>query len=214
MTLSDFMQQLQEQDNVIYSEVPESSIRVIPPEKTCTRIIPPESMVPAKQNTTIRLKINKIPLDIPNTIESVSQPHVLDPSRPIISANQTVSQPTMQTNESQIDVTYTNTVEQTYNNIDVIEKPIQQPTQYQQINTSNNVINEDELFLRSGTELSKKLIWVDYYAKATASRKSNSVVDRMKVGRFTITPDNKVLLLPDYDIVGKDPDMVLKDKWF
>lgn len=46
------------------------------------------------------------------------------------------------------------------------------------------------------------------------SKKSNEVVNRMKLGRFTITPDNKVLLLPDYDIVGKDPDDVLSDKWF
>ena len=45
-------------------------------------------------------------------------------------------------------------------------------------------------------------------------KKTNPIVDRMKLGKFTITPDNKVLLLPDYDIVGKDPDDVLKDKWF
>ena len=46
------------------------------------------------------------------------------------------------------------------------------------------------------------------------SKKANPIVNRMKIGKFTITPDNKVLLLPDYDIVGKDPDDVLKDKWF
>ena len=75
-------------------------------------------------------------------------------------------------------------------------------------------LTDDEIFINTGTELSKKSIWMDYYEKAKRSRKSNPIVDRMKIGRFTITPDNKVLLLPDYDIVGKDPDDVLKDKWF
>ena len=54
----------------------------------------------------------------------------------------------------------------------------------------------------------------DYFAQAKASKKHNPIVDRMRVGRFTITPDNKVLILPDYDVVGKDPDDVLKDSWF
>ena len=73
---------------------------------------------------------------------------------------------------------------------------------------------EEDLFNNTGTEYSKKELWLENYHKATSSRKSNPIVDRMKIGRFTITPDNKVLLLPDYDIVGKDPDDILKDKWF
>ena len=61
----------------------------------------------------------------------------------------------------------------------------------------------NEIFINTGTELSKKSIWIDYFYKAKHSRKSNPIVDRMKIGRFTITPDNKVLLLPDYNIVDK-----------
>ena len=55
---------------------------------------------------------------------------------------------------------------------------------------------------------------MEYYEKAKRSRKDYEVTRKMKAGRFTITPDNKVLILPDYDVVGKDPDDILKDKWF
>ena len=29
-----------------------------------------------------------------------------------------------------------------------------------------------------------------------------------------ITPDDHIANLPNYDVVGKDPDDILKDKWF
>ena len=48
----------------------------------------------------------------------------------------------------------------------------------------------------------------------TSNDHSGTVEDIKLFYTSIITPDNKVLLLPDYDIVGKDPDAVLKDKWF
>ena len=33
-------------------------------------------------------------------------------------------------------------------------------------------------------------------------------------GKLYVTDDNKPLVLPDYNIVGKDPDKVLKEQWF
>ena len=98
-----------------------------------------------------------------------------------------------------------------FNNVNVESKPIVQ-SQAPIIKTKEMI--EEELFNSTGTEDSKKEIWFEYYHKACTSRKNNQIVERVKAGRFTITPDNKVLLLPDYDIVGKDPDDVLKDKWF
>lgn len=185
MSLVDFMQQLQEQDNLVYSEVPEPSIRVIPPEKSCTKIIPPESMS-VKPPTIIKLKINQKTINVNNQVPNVDN---------------------------------VNNIEQPKNSIlKSPPKQVEQQTQHieeKQPKTNNKKsISEDDLFISSGTELSKKSIWLEYYSKAKSSRKSNQIVERMKIGRFTITPDNKVLLLPDYDIVGKDPDDVLKDKWF
>lgn len=58
---------------------------------------------------------------------------------------------------------------------------------------------DDELFVRSGTESSKYPIWMQAFKDAKASKKSNPVADNMRQGRFTITPDNKVLILRDYD---------------
>jgi hypothetical protein len=198
MSLVDFMQQLQEQDNLVYSEVPEPSIRVIPPEKTVTKIIPPESTV-VKPPTTIKLKINQksvtINNEVPNKVENtqgVSNNSILKTPPKV---QETVQQSVQETKVQQ-------TVQpQTY-----VEKQVQveQPKK----------LSEEELFINTGTESSKMNIWLEYYHKAKSSRKSNQIVERMKMGRFTITPDNKVLLLPDYDIVGKDPDDVLKDKWF
>lgn len=203
MSLAKFIQSLGE-DDVIYSEPVKSSIRVIPPEKQSIRILPPEtnkqveshvlhidSIHSSTSTKKIKLKINKKPVD-------ANQPALVLPNSSI------------PINQSE-----------TYNNIAVqkisIEKPIEEKPTAKPITvqTTNNIeLIEDGIFNSTGTEYSKKTIWMEYFQKAKNSRKKNPIVDRMKVGRFTITPDNKVLLLPDYDIVGKDPDDVLKDKWF
>lgn len=92
-------------------------------------------------------------------------------------------------------------------------QPVIEKQQKEDVLTKQEV-SADELFLKTGTEWSKKGLWLEYYEKAKRSTKTNEIVVRMKAGRFTITPDNDVLLLPDYDIVGKDPDAVLRDSWF
>ena len=95
----------------------------------------------------------------------------------------------------------------------VVSTPVK-PTQTVVSTGSMTQLTDEELFIKSGTEDSKKAIWFEYLEKARTSTKKNQIVDKMKVGRFTITPDNKFLILPDYDVVGKDPDDILKDSWF
>ena len=202
MSLADFLQGLQTQDNIIYSQPPETAIHIIPPEKVCTKIIPPEDNI-KKSPTTIKLKIKQknITASIPQEEKPVNIPTVSTVVD--LTKNSIVKKPppkTVSTNEivNQKEVTKTN----------LSKEPIIKET-------SKPEINSDEvLFIKSGTEISKKSIWMEYFNKAKISKKTNPIVDRMKLGKFTITPDNKVLLLPDYDIVGKDPDDVLKDKWF
>jgi len=200
MSLVDFMQQLQEQDNLVYSEVPEPSIRVIPPEKTVTKIIPPESTV-VKPPTTIKLKINQksvvVNNEVPNKVEDTQ----------VVSNNSILKTPPKVQETVQQSVQETGRVQPQQQ---IVEKQVVEKVQVEQ----PKKLSEEELFINTGTESSKMNIWLEYYHKAKSSRKSNQIVERMKMGRFTITPDNKVLLLPDYDIVGKDPDDVLKDKWF
>lgn len=199
MSLADFMQKLQEQDDsdVIYSEAPEQTIKVIPPEKPSMRIIPPESIIENKPPVKIKLKINQKTLvaykNSTNTqVENKPEPTL----KPVSGQSVNISQPT---------------IEQTTEEIKpkVAVQPETRPTV--ETTTVESSLNDDEtLFINSGTESSKKQIWMEYYNKAKTSRKKNIIVDKMKAGRFTITPDNKVLILPDYDVVNKDPDDILK----
>ena len=241
MALQDFIQALQEQD-VVYSTPPQPSIRVIPPENQCIKIIPPESAVLDPAPKVIKLKIKQKPAEPTASVQQTAQPQVqqqvlqpvqqkpqqsilqpvnrepekpkLQPvSRPVEQTVQPqVQQPQPQVQRPQPTVQRTQDVIPTYtppddDDIDTVlqsDIPPQEPRE----------LTDEDIFNSTGTEYSKKTLWMEYFIKAKNSRKSNPIVDRMKVGRFTITPDNKVLLLPDYDIVGKDPDDVLKDKWF
>ncbi len=240
MALQDFIQSLQEQD-IVYSTPPQPSIRVIPPENQCIKIIPPESAVLDPTPKVIKLKIKQKPAESVAPVQqtqpvqqqvlqpvqqkpqqSILQPVNREPDKPKL---QPVSKPVEQIEQPQV-------VQQPQQQVQV-QKPIVQrqqeviptytPPDDEDISTvlqsdippqEPRELTDDDIFNSTGTEYSKKTLWMEYFEKAKNSRKSNPIVDRMKVGRFTITPDNKVLLLPDYDIVGKDPDDVLKDKWF
>lgn len=192
MGLVDFMQQLQEQDSsIVYNEEPEQVIKVIPPEKSSIgiKIIPPEEeVVTASQPVKIKIK--------------------LKPKIQLNTTQQTV-------NKTEEPVVETKPMEKTPSTNEKASPKEQQQTVTRVEQPKESVENiEEQLFVKSGTEFSKKSIWLEYYQKAKSSRKQNIIVEKMRVGRFTITPDNKVLILPDYDVVNKDPDDILKDKWF
>lgn len=184
MSLADFMRELQEQDDIIYSKPPESPLHIIPPKKV-NSVISSESLNKTIKKTPVKLKLNlkqkaneaETKIDIETNIDR-EEIQVIEPVNPSKTNN-------------------------------ILKKPPLEPKK-----PEKQEEKADEIFIKSGTEKSKYNIWIDYYNKAKASKKSNPIVERMKIGRFTITPDDKVLLLPDYDIVGKDPDDVLKDKWF
>lgn len=228
MALADFIQSLQEQD-VVYSTPPQPSIRVIPPENQSIKIIPPESLnIEPPTPKVIKLKIKpKIKTEEPKPIQQEPINEALTQN---ITQNkqQNINEPIIQQKSHSILKQVSNT--QTTENKPVVTQTQKEIPKYvpqnipnthktETLNSTNTTqektqLTDEELFTSTGTEYSKKEIWFSYYEKAKHSRKSNPIVDRMKIGRFTITPDNKVLLLPDYDIVGKDPDDVLKDKWF
>ena len=87
MSLADFMKQLQDQDasGIVYSEVPEQPVRVIPPEQTSIKIIAPISQSVPKTPTKIKLKLERPqpaqeqsitykPIEKPKVIEHTIQP--------------------------------------------------------------------------------------------------------------------------------------------
>ena len=225
MGLVDFMQTLQEQD-ITYSPEPEQTIRVIPPEKSSVgiKIIPPETEQTAqKQPLKLKLKmkqpVQNVTAQPTQTVRAINEPpkqqvvqQRIQPTiiKPIVQAQQVVQQPVVQQPQTQVQPTQTVQPVQQVQNVEPIEEQIQvqQPIE----KTKEEILNE--LFINSGTEDSKKNLWVEYYNRAKSSRKQNIIVERMKIGKFTITPDNKVLILPDYDVVRKDPDDILKDHWF
>lgn len=212
MSLVDFMQELQTQD-IVFSTPPEPSIQVIPPEKAVTKVIPPEDTDDeVKKPTVIKLKIKQTSVSVntkPNpsgeentnttpqtsSIQAESSPPPTPPPMEVPVAEKTV--------ESTPDVSIPSTPSETA----VIK---QQPVE----DDMPKMSEEDELFLKSGTEISKKPKWIEVYRQAKASRKVNPYVDRCKIGKFIITDTNEVLILPDYNVVGKDPDAILRDKWF
>lgn len=211
MGLSDWMQSLQNQDDdgAIFSPEPEPGIRVIPPEQTNIRVIPPEELLVEQEEIKtknppkkLRLNIKRKDIEVDNNENNVttSQTTNVD-TKPINTVNINL--------KKQPSNNVTSTQEQVVDKQPVVNQSTQTETQ-----SSTQQLDEvTKLFFASGTETSKKSLWIEYYQKAKSSRKQNIIVERMREGRFTITFDNKVLILPNYDVVNKDPDDILKDQW-
>lgn len=191
MALQDFIKKLKEQDDsdVVYSKPPEQTIKIIPPEKpTSTIEIPTENI---KTNVT-----KVIPPD--NPAEPEHKPTVIRFKLNSSKANQ-----------------------QKVVNVPVQSQPVKTTPIIQPKPSTNEPVKQqsrkevdtESLFLRSGTEMNKRALWYEYYEKAKVSKKQNSVVERMKLGKFAITQDDKVLILPDYDLSGKSTSDILQDKW-
>ena len=204
MGLADFMQQLQEQDSsIIYSEEPEQSIKIIPPETEVQgiKIIPPEEPIVLEQPKKIKLKLNKkVKPNIENTNQSTNQ----DVQKVVVEEKPTIQQPIQQT------------VNTSPPKVEQVQKEQPQPKEEKTIIQTKALSPEEEmekLFIDSGTEIGKKAIWIEYYQKALVSRKQNIATEKMKKGKFLITPDNKILLLPDNYNGNLDPDDMLKTSW-
>jgi len=214
MSLVDFMQELQTQD-IVYSTPPEPSNQVIPPEKAVTKVIPPESEEEVKKPTVIKLKIKQVSVSVntkpaSNEEENTTTPQqsVQAESSPPVTIPEYITRKEEKTVEPTPDVSTPNTPSPTPTVV------VQPPTAQVVDDDVPQLSEEDRLFLASGTEISKKPKWLEVYRQAKASRKVNPYVDRCKIGKFIITDTNEVLILPDYNVVGKDPDAILRDKWF
>ena len=59
MALADFIQSLQDQD-IVYSDPPASSIRVIPPDNKGIKIIPPESIIKTPPKLKLNLRLQEL----------------------------------------------------------------------------------------------------------------------------------------------------------
>lgn len=214
MSLKDFMQQLQEQDNdVIYSKPPEESIQIIPPSKVdkarnidTIKVIPPKEEAPKVIKFKLNLNTEEqntsqvINQPVVNTVPSTRKtPEVVIPNKKPVQEQvkrqeQPISQPTRQRPQ--------------------VERPVKQENTIRQTPSTPPIDKGEELFRRSETPLSKKEIWFEYYNKALKSNKNNFITDKCKRGRFMIDEENKFIVLSDYDTYDKDANEILRDSWF
>lgn len=208
MSLKDFMNKLQQQDDsdVVYSKPPEDTIHVIPPNQTAKtievtkpsiKIIPPDS---PKPEPVLKFKLNIKPKE-PQT-ETLSKPQLATGAQQT-KPTQVLSRPPQSTSE---------TPKQTPQAQQTVEKPAAQSAE-KLTKEEADAQRVEMLFKASGTAINKRVAWYEYYERAKTSRKKNSVVDAIKEGRFAITMDNKVLILPHYDFKAKTTNDILKDKW-
>ena len=184
MALQDFIRKLKEQDD---SDVIYSK----PPEQTI-KIIPPTKPV-----DTIELPSESTKIIPPVIIEDTEKPKTIKFKIKVANSSEQriIESPIVKPQEI----------------IKPQPKPkVQTPVKSQVIQPKNDI---EILFERSGTDISKKELWFDYYEKAKTSRKQNSIVERIRAGKFAITYDNQVLMLPDYDLYQKSVNEILQDKW-
>lgn len=213
MALQDFIQSLQDSDTV-YSTPPQPTIQVIPPETASIKVIPPESkLLESSTPKKIKLKLKVNSLDNNTTENHATENHVIE--NHVIENHQIEPNLTTVNNNTQ-DIRDLNKSDEsnTQDSLITENKPIDDSIpKYNPTAREVNQESAEDLFLKTGTEIGKRDLWMSRYKQALASRKTNIVAQRMKLGRFTITPDDKVLILPDYDVVNKDPDDILNDKW-
>ena len=217
MGLNDWMASLQNQDDdgTIFSPEPDPGIRVIPPEQNTIKVIPPEELLVEQEEIKtknppkkLRLNIKRKDIDVDNNENNVSTTEKSVDNSPINSTKQpSEKEPILKKPQN---ISQPKTIDQTKQNDQLV---IKQQQIVERQSSTQQVDEITSLFLASGTETSKKSLWIEYYQKAKSSRKQNIIVEKMREGRFMITFDNKVLILPDYDVVNKDPDDILKDHW-
>ena len=94
----------------------------------------------------------------------------------------------------------------------VQQQPVKKQKKKLKLKLDNQTIAET-LFENSKTSKRFKQEWMEIYNKAQTSRKQTSEMAAMRKGKFAITSDRQLLILPDYDFRGKDSNDILNDKW-
>lgn len=197
MALVDFMKKLQEEDSdVIYSKPPEDGVKIIPPVKVESKVNPEKiKIIPPKEEEAP--KVVKFKLARPVQEKPKPSPVVIVPKKEV------KTEPIVQKPEPKVEKSEpTPVIVPTKKETSTVTEPPKQ------------VINEVEiLFKRSETPLDKKDLWIECYNKALKSKKVGFTVDKIRRGRFSITEDNQVIFLSEYDTYGKSVGEILNDNW-
>lgn len=201
-SLQDFMQELREKDDsdVVYSAKPEDEVRILPPIKNKEQV-----EVIKKDEKTEQIKVIPPHKEEKKEVKPVSFGDVKvekKEEKPIITFR-FVGKPKQ-------------------------EEPKQEPVKPQEVQkevVENKPQKQEEtrelsefekkylLFKKSGTPENKKEVWFEILNKALASKTRNYTSDAIRSGRFYISANDEILLLPKYDFNNKSVEDVLNDKW-
>lgn len=95
--------------------------------------------------------------------------------------------------------------------INKIEKQKNNDSQEKEIENEKNII--DELFIKTGTNLDLKENWIKIYKKALDSNKNNDINKKVREGKFRITKDGNIEILPEFETYGKSSKCLLNEHW-
>ena len=98
------------------------------------------------------------------------------------------------------------------------EKPKENKTEIKasEVKKQEDLTNEkiiEQMFLNSGTISSMKDMWLETYKKGLKSIKTNLTVKKIKNGRFRITEEGKLEILPDLKVESMETQEIFKQKW-
>ena len=214
MSLRDFMQQLQEEDSsVIYSKPPEEQTQVIPPVIISNPVnVEPIRVIPTEIVENATPKVIKFKLKEPEKVEKKVPTVIIPPKKQLNTQTEVIRK---------IEEEIITVNEPTNAKEDVkITQVKKEENSKQKINTN---INIKQMFIESGTDVSKKDKWLEYYNKAVNSKKDNIVTNKLRKGRFRVKLDTEepgiipsmpdVEILSDYNTYNKSANQILDDKW-
>lgn len=201
-SLQDFMQELREKDDsdVVYSAKPEDEVRILPPIKNKEQV-----EVIKKDEKTEQIKVIPPHKDEKKEVKPVSFGNVKvaeKEEKPIITFR-FVGKPKQEAPKQE-------PVKQQEVQKEVVEN---KPRKQEETRELSEFEKKYLLFKKSGTPETKKEVWFEILNKALASKTRNYTSDAIRSGRFYISANDEILLLPKYDFNNKSVEDVLNDKW-
>lgn len=201
-SLQDFMQELREKDDsdVVYSAKPEDEVRILPPIKNKEQV-----EVIKKDEKTEQIKVIPPHKEEKKEVKPVSFGNVKvdkKEEKPIITFR-FVGKPKQEEPKQE-------PVRQQEVQKEVVEN---KPQKQEETRELSEFEKKYLLFKKSGTPENKKEVWFEILNKALASKSRNYTSDTIRSGRFYISANDEILLLPKYDFNNKSVEDVLNDKW-
>lgn len=201
-SLQDFMQELREKDDsdVVYSAKPEDEVRILPPIKNKEQV-----EVIKKDEKTEQIKVIPPHKEEKKEVKPVSFGNVKveeKKEKPIITFR-FVGKPKQEVLKQE-------SVKQPEVQKEVVEN---KPQKQEETRELSEFEKKYLLFKKSGTPENKKEVWFEILNKALASKTRNYTSDAIRSGRFYISANDEILLLPKYDFNNKSVEDVLNDKW-